>query len=68
MYARIGREEGQQIILVSLMLPILLVFVGLVIDVGNLYFHRRTAQNAADAAAVAGSVQLPLSNKCAPPH
>ena len=62
MFARICREEGQQIILVSLMLPILLVFVGLVIDVGNVYFHRRTAQNAADAAAVAGSVQLPDQN------
>jgi hypothetical protein len=56
------REEGQQIILVSLMLPVLLLFVGLVIDVGNLYFHRRMAQNAADAAAVAGSVQLPDQN------
>lgn len=52
-------EEGQQIILVSLMLPVLLLFVGLVIDVGNLYFHRRMAQNAADAAAMAGSARLP---------
>ena len=55
------REDGQQIVLVALMLPVLLAFVGLVLDVGNVYFHRRMAQNAADAAAMAGSVQLAIS-------
>ena len=59
MQTKFKHEDGQQIVLVSLMLPILLVFVGLVVDVGNLYFHRRMAQNAADAAATAGSIRLP---------
>lgn len=54
-------EAGQQMVLVSLMLPVLLLFVGLVVDVGNLYFHRRMVQNAADAAAMAGAVQLAVS-------
>lgn len=65
MQAQGRREEGQQIILVSLMLPVLLLLVGLVIDVGNLYFHRRMVQNAVDAAAMAGSARLSLGTSSA---
>ena len=60
-----SREAGQQMVLVSLMLPILLVFVGLVVDVGNVFVHRRMAQNAADAAALAGSPRLSISQTSA---
>ena len=60
-----SREAGQQRVLVSLMLPLLLVFVGLVVDVGNVFVHRRMAQNAADAAAMAGSARLSISQASA---
>lgn len=65
MNTALRRDEAQQVVFMALMLPILLVFVGLVIDVGNLYFHRRTAQNAADAAVMAGSVELAVSRSAA---
>jgi hypothetical protein len=49
-------EKGQQLVHVALMLPLLLGFVGLVLDVGNVYAHRRKAQGAADAAAMSGGM------------
>ena len=49
-------EKGQQVVHVALMLPLLLGFVGLVLDVGNVYAHRRKAQGAADAAAMSGGM------------
>jgi Flp pilus assembly protein TadG len=55
--ARAG-ERGQILVLVALMMPVLLGFLGLVIDVGNAYAQRRFMQNAADAAALAGARYL----------
>jgi hypothetical protein len=52
------REEGQQVIQVALLLPLLLTFLGLVIDVGNVYVHHQMVQSAADAAATAGGMVL----------
>jgi hypothetical protein len=51
-------ERGQHLVQFVLVLPLLLGFMGLVIDVGNAYAHLRRAQNAADAAAVAGGMVL----------
>jgi Flp pilus assembly protein TadG len=51
-------QEGQQMILVALMLPLLLTVMGLVVDVGNAYMRQRRAQNAADAAAAAAGMVL----------
>ena len=48
-------EHGQVIVLFALMLVALILAVGLVIDGGNAFLHRRTAQNAADLAAMAGT-------------
>lgn len=55
---RVVREEGQQLVLMALLLVILLACLGLVADVGNAYVHRRRAQNATDAAASAASLVL----------
>jgi Flp pilus assembly protein TadG len=56
---RIHRDErGQTIILVALSLPLLLGFVGIATDVGALFKDKRTLQTAADAAAVAGALNL----------
>ncbi len=54
------KEGGQAIVLIALMLVVLLGFVALAIDGGNAYTQKREAQNAADAAALAGARQLAL--------
>jgi Flp pilus assembly protein TadG len=48
-------ERGQTIVLVALSLLALLAMAALAIDVANLYIDRRQAQQAADAAALAGA-------------
>lgn len=51
-------EEGQALVLLALAFIILLGFVGLAIDGGIVYTERRRAQNAADAAAMAGALSI----------
>ena len=51
-------ERGQAIALMVLLLTALLAIVGLAVDGGRLYYGQRTAQNAADNAALAGSLAL----------
>jgi Flp pilus assembly protein TadG len=51
-------ERGQQFVLVALLLPFLIAFLGLAVDVGNVFVHQRRVQNAADAAAAAGGMVL----------
>ena len=51
-------EHGQQFVLVALLLPFLIAFLGLVVDVGNVFVHQRRVQNAADAAAAAAGMVL----------
>jgi hypothetical protein len=51
-------ERGQAIVILALMMIGLLAFAALAIDGGNAYVERRRAQNAADAAALAGTRQL----------
>src|SRR5947209_6769625 len=50
-----GRERAQVIVLFAIALLAMLAAMGVAIDGGELYVQRRTAQNAADAAALAGS-------------
>ena len=52
-------ERGQVIVLVVLMLIVLLGFAALVVDVGYAYYAHRSLQSSADAAALAGSQDLP---------
>lgn len=54
-------QRGSAVLLFALMLPVLLGFVGLAVDFGNEIGARRQAQNAADAAALAGVVDLTTS-------
>jgi hypothetical protein len=49
------QEDGQVAILVGLSMTALMVMLGLVLDGGLLFFDERRAQNAADAAALAGA-------------
>lgn len=54
------QEAGQVLIQVAVMIVVLLGFVSLAIDVGNVYSERRRMQNAADAGALAGARELCL--------
>lgn len=51
-------ERGQALVLVSLMLVVIIGFVGLAVDGGRIYTLRREMQNAADATALAGAREL----------
>ncbi|HFD39774.1 MAG TPA: VWA domain-containing protein [Anaerolineae bacterium] len=54
----VQHEEGQSLIIVGALLIVLVALIGLVVDAGNAYAQRRIVQNAADAAALAGSQML----------
>jgi hypothetical protein len=51
-------QRGQSIILVAVAFLALLLFVAISVDISKGYVDRRTAQNAADGAALAGARQL----------
>lgn len=51
-------ESGQAIILAALAIPCLVAMIGLGVDAGKLFNDRRTIQTAADAAALAGAMNL----------
>lgn len=55
---REGTESGQALVLLALAFIVLVAFVGLAIDGGIVYTERRRAQNAADAAALAGALSI----------
>lgn len=59
--ARDPGESGQMLILFVLGLGVLLGMVAMSVDVGLILHERRQLQNAADAAALAGAVELPES-------
>lgn len=52
------RQQAQSIVVVAIMLLGLVALAAMAVDLSNVYFYRRTAQNAADAAALAGGEQL----------
>src|SRR6266540_6397461 len=55
------KERGQTLLLFVLAATVLLGFTAMAIDVGLLFEDRRHLQNTADAAALAGVVELPLN-------
>ena len=52
------REDGAAAVYVSIMIALLVGFVGLAVDFGRFYTTNSEAQNAADAAALAAATQL----------
>jgi hypothetical protein len=54
------KENGQAIVILAVAIVVLLAFVALAIDAGNGYTAKRQAQNAVDAAALAGARQIVL--------
>lgn len=61
-------ERGQAIVILALAMVALLAFAALAIDGGNTYVERRRAQNAADAAALAGARQIWIQQSAIPPN
>ena len=53
-----SQEAGQMLILFALSLPVLMGMMALVIDFGMIAHERRSLQNAVDAAALAGAIDL----------
>jgi len=51
-------EDGQYTIIVVVAIPLALILMGLVVDMGLLYVHRRRCQVAADAAAQAAAHEV----------
>jgi Flp pilus assembly protein TadG len=54
----VGVQRGQVIVWTAVMLPLFLSVIGLALDGGLVFAARREAQNAADAAARAGAMQI----------
>jgi Flp pilus assembly protein TadG len=52
------KQGGQSIILVAIMALALVALAAMAVDLSSAYFKRRTAQNAADAAALAAAEEL----------
>lgn len=57
---RSANERGQSLILVAASLVVLVMFVAVSVDLGSAYWHRRIAQNGADAAALGGVAEMAL--------
>ena len=60
----LGSEHGGALVMAVIWLPVLLLIVVLVVDVGNWFTHRRHLQTQADAAALAaaGNFTLPCND------
>jgi len=54
--------EGQSLVLLALLMPVFVLMLGVVIDLGNAMARQRQMQVAADAAALAGAYELALGN------
>jgi len=61
---RYSNERGQAMVFVVLALGIfLLAGVAFAVDIANLWFHRETAQNAADAACASGAMDILVASQ-----
>jgi Flp pilus assembly protein TadG len=61
----VRHERGGVLVMVALVLPVLILFVSFVVDVGHWYEHKRHLQIQADAAALAGggSFYIPCADE-----
>ena len=63
-FGRVRRRDGQALILMAMLFPLVLVFLAFAVDAGHAFVDQRHLQNAADAAALAAAQQVPT---CATP-
>src|SRR5262245_13455568 len=57
--SRLRHEAGQTVVLIAVLLPLFLGLGAMAVDVGYWYVVKKTAQDAADAAALAAAAELP---------
>ncbi len=57
--SRLRHEAGQTVVLIAILLPLFLGLGAIAVDVGYWYVVKKTAQDAADAAALAAAAELP---------
>jgi Flp pilus assembly protein TadG len=55
---RVRDERGQVVVLFALFIPMLLALAAIVMDVGNMYVHKKNLQTLVDAAAFAGATKF----------
>jgi Flp pilus assembly protein TadG len=60
--ARRSGERGQAVLFIVMIMLTLLLFVGFAVDLGGMLVTRRIMQNACDAGALAGAVDLPSTS------
>jgi hypothetical protein len=60
--SRLRHEAGQTVVLIAVLLPLFLGLGAIAVDVGYWYVVKKTAQDAADAAALAAARELPDAN------
>ena len=53
-----SREDGGIVVFAAMLMPVLLLFLALTVDVGNWFVHKRHLQLQADAAALAGGARF----------
>ena len=56
---RLRHEAGQTVVLFAVLLPLFLGLGAIAVDIGYWYVVKKTAQDAADAAALAAAAELP---------
>ncbi|MBB6142651.1 hypothetical protein HNQ77_000589 [Silvibacterium bohemicum] len=57
-FARLADDRGQTLVVAALCMVVLLGFMGLAIDIGNLRYQKRALQTVADAAALAAAIEV----------
>ncbi len=55
------RLKGQALVLCAVLLPLFFSVIGLVVDAGMLFSHKRELQNIADSAARAGAMEVDVA-------
>lgn len=55
---KLSDESGQAVIVAALCISVIIAFLGLAIDVGHILYAKRTLQSVADAAALAGALEV----------
>jgi len=56
--AELAREDGGIVVFVALLIPFVMLFLSLSVDIGNWWVHKRHLQTQVDAAALAGGALL----------
>ena len=65
---QLKQQKGAIFVLTALLIPLLIAFLGAVVDFGNVYAHKARLQNAADAAVLAGAHQYAVNEETIDNH